>query len=126
MLDGGNHNRQQTGNCFPSDGAVEPAGAKDGEPFEEPTAVEQPPKSVKPIVFRVDTPDRIGDHTARLTELLSHFAQLNKVAKRVRTETLDAPTLAEVSELITLLRRVSKGAAEKADLIEIAHQERAS
>jgi hypothetical protein len=108
---------------------VAPAPAtQDVEPATESTIcelltlepAEQPQKSVKPIVFPAANPERISDHTARLTELSLHFAGLNPIAKRIRTEALDAPAVAEVLTLITSLRKISKDADEKATLIETA------
>ncbi len=96
------------------------------EPLSTLEPAEQSPNSVKPIVFPVPNPERISDHTARLTLCLSHFTSLNEVAKRIRTEKLDAPTFAEISTIITTLRKISKDAAEKANLLEIAFKEKAA
>jgi hypothetical protein len=60
------------------------------------------------------------DITARLTLLLSELSELNGFTKQLKFAALDEPSKDEVRALITLLRKISKDSADRADRLQAA------
>jgi len=62
----------------------------------------------------------IDDHIAGITESFSKFSELNGLVKSVKRGSLSLPEQGQVKTLIQTLRKISKDARERADILEAA------
>src|SRR6266576_948229 len=73
-----------------------------------------------PITFPEPKLKSIDDHIAAITELFLKFSELNGLAKSVQRESLSPQEQEQIKTLIQTLRRISKDAGERADVLEAA------
>ncbi len=102
-----------------NNGEISAFGLLKAEPHAEKRKNRNEPETHS-ITFPEQKPKSIDDHTAAITEVFVQFSELNKLTRSVQRDSLSLQERGQVKTLIQTLRKISKDAGERADVLEAA------